>query len=51
MSKEEKKSKKVVKFAVGLALIPVTAVAFYYLPAIIADKVSYYQSQKYRKGN
>ena len=51
MSQEENKSKKGVKILVGIALVPVTTVVFYYLPSIIADKVSYYQSQKYRKGN
>ena len=45
--KREEKKKRILRTALGIALIPATVVAFYYLPSIIADTISYYQSKKY----
>ena len=45
------RKKSITKVICGLILIPVTIVAFYYLPAIIADNISYKQSQKYGLNN
>lgn len=45
--KKEERKKKAIKLMLGMALIPATVVAFFYLPSKIADTISYYQSKKY----
>ena len=47
IKKGEEKKKRIFRTVIGIALIPATVIAFFYLPSRIADTISYYQSKKY----